>query len=95
MGRLYHAEFDEHGNLKRRVTIGEGEEQFFYEYDENDNCIGYRHQSREGDLTESMTYIPVVITEEQVKATEVFYFPTSDPMPEGLRGYEETELMNE
>ncbi|GEM_PF-3054843 len=91
----YHAEFDEHGNLKRRVTIGEGEEQFFYEYDENDNCIGYRHQSREGDLTESMTYIPVVITEEQVKATEVFYFPTSDPMPEGLRGYEETELMNE
>ena len=85
---VYTASFDSRGNMTQRV-VGDKSEAFSYEYDEFGNLTGFRYKSPSENFQEVMTYTPIVITEEQAREAEKYYFPSCTVQPTAEQDYEE------
>lgn len=91
---VFNAEFDRRGDLIRRVTP-EGEETFSREYDDNGNCVEYTQKTPSRHYGETMTYAPMVITEEALESAEQYYYPLSDVFPKAMQEYTEPDVEQE
>ncbi|MBP5353952.1 MAG: hypothetical protein J6Y67_02295 [Lachnospiraceae bacterium] len=80
---------------EQEIRVPEGEETFSREYDDNGNCVEYTQKTPSRHYSETMTYAPMVITEEALESAEQYYYPLSDVFPKAMQEYTEPDVEQE